>query len=336
MSKIEELYKFHESFPDILSTELLKEKEEALLQEEFAPMVRQSVSQIFSGVRSPISISIDYEPEGDVVVKISRKRDSVPSMRVRHPALLDDPMLVPEKVRRSESKGFTVYFKDGTMVQRKNAKETMIATLKVIGLRRVAAFRGRLFKGIPFVSRNRRTDVDFKCQELIDGWFVYTNMSNDTKIEILRQISDELNLGLIIKDEMGNVVSSSYAKSDMTKKPAKRTLYKLNGEGPYSKRELVLLVVTQYQMEHPDFTFEQIERAFPKNLQGSYGVVRPLSWIKEKAELGSDHLNRYYTEEKDLLTSADGIKFAVCNQWGDNFSNFTQQVEKLGWKISEE
>ena len=255
---------------------------------------------------------------------------------MRHPALLDDPMLVSEKVRRSESKGFTVYFKDGTMVQRKNAKETMIATLKVIGLHRVAAFRGRLFKGMPFVSHNRRTDVDFKCQELIDGWFVYTNMSNDTKIEILRQISDELNLGLIIKDEIGNVVSSSYAKSDMTKKPAKRTLYKLNGEGPYSKRELVLLAVTQYQMEHPNFTFGQIERAFPKNLQGSYGVVRPLSWIKEKAELGSDHLNRYYTEGKDLLTSADGIKFAVCNQWGDNFSNFIQQVEKLGWKVSEE
>ena len=61
-----------------------------------------------------------------------------------------------------------------------------------------------------------------------------------------------------------------------------------------------------------------------------------LSWIKEKAELGSDHLNRYYTEGKDLLTSADGIKFAVCNQWGDNFSNFIQQVEKLGWKVSEE
>lgn len=53
-------------------------------------------------------------------------------------------------------------FPDGTVVQRKNVKETMIATLKVIGLHKAAAFRGRLFKGFPLVGRNRRADVDFR------------------------------------------------------------------------------------------------------------------------------------------------------------------------------
>ncbi len=243
---------------------------------------------------------------------------------------------IPDKPMstRSESIGFTVRFPDGTVVQRKNAKETMIATLKVIGLHRAAAFRGRLFKGFPLVSRNERIDAGFKCQELVDGWFIYVNMSNDTKIEILRQISDELSLGLVIKDETGNDVTfGSDSSQSNNKSTGKRTLYKLNGDGPYSKRELVLLAVTQYVMEHPDFTYAQIEQVFPKSLQGSYGVIRPMSWVKEKASLGTDHLNRYYTEEKDLLTTSDGIKFAVCKEWGDNFADFVSQVKRLGWDV---
>lgn len=88
-------------------------------------------------------------------------------------------------------------------------------------------------------------------------------------------------------------------------------------------------------MEHADLNYDQLERVFPKNLQGSYGVIRPMSWIEEKASVGFDHNNRYYTDSKDILTSADGIKFAVCKEWGDNFINFSHQVESLGWEISE-
>lgn len=207
----------------------------------------------------------------------------------------------------------------------------------MIGLHKAAAFRGRTFKGFPLVGRNRRTDVDFKCQELVDGWYIYINMSNDTKIEMLRQISDEMRLGLVIKDETGSDVTFSADSSSRSgnKQPGKRTLYKLNGDGPYSKRELVPLAVTQYVMEHSDLNYDQLERVFPKNLQGSYGVIRPMSWIEEKASVGFDHNNRYYTDPKDILTSADGIKFAVCKEWGDNFINFSHQVESLGWEISE-
>lgn len=344
MSKLEELYKARQSFPDLLSPEQWKEKEDALLQEELASAVSQSVAQVLSGVSCPVTITINYEPQGDIVVKVSRKEsDNSKNFMLSQQATsfaseLHEVVDSVEKPTfcRSESIGFRVYFPDGTVVERKNAKDTMIGALKVIGLHRAAAFRGRLFKGLPLVSRNRRTDVDFKCQEYVEGWYVYVNMSNDTKIEMLRQISDELNLGLVIKDEQGNDVTYPSDKNKVGKKPGKRILYKLNGEGPYSKRELVLLAVTQYQMEHPNFTYAQMEQAFPKNLQGSYGVVRPLSWIKGRTQMGTDHINRYYSEPKDLLTSADGIKFAVCNQWGDNFANFIQQARNLGMEISEE
>lgn len=170
---------------------------------------------------------------------------------------------------------------------------------------------------------------------MVDGWYIYVNMSNDTKMEMLRQISDELGLGLKITDVTGKTVTDT----DVTKngKLGKRSRYKLNGDGPYSKRELVLLAVTQYLMEHPDYTYAQMEHAFPKNLQGSYGVIQPVDWIAEKAKLGgADHWNRYYVEDNNVLVSADGVHFAVCNQWGDNFANFVRQVENMGWSVTED
>jgi len=331
MSKLEEFYKLRdnmrETFPDMYDEEQWRQKEENLLQEELAPSVEHLVAPAFSGVHIPLTLIVDYNPQSGIKVRFSCKDGTAVTTTTPN----------PKDVTRSESVGFTVRFPDGTVVQRKNAKATMIATLKVIGLHRAAAFRGRLFKGFPLVSRNQRTDVDFKCQELVDGWYIYVNMSNDTKIEMLRQISDELCLGLIIKDETGNDVTSDYESSRLGSKPTgKRTLYKLNGDGPYSKRELVLLAVTQYVMEHPGLNYAQFEQAFPKNLQGSYGVIRPVSWIMEKANLGTDHKNRYYMEDKDILTSADGVTFAVCKEWGDNFANFVKQVENLGWKVEEE
>lgn len=341
MSKIEEFYQFREKFADMFPEELWKVKEETLLQDELTTVIRDSVAQVLSEVRSPIRVTIDYEPNGDIAVKVSLKETDDTSEVIETPSSVGEQpagqLASKSYGQRSESVGFTVKFPDGTVVQRKNAKETMIATLKVIGLHKAAAFRGRTFKGFPLVGRNRRTDVDFKCQELVDGWYIYINMSNDTKIEMLRQISDEMRLGLVIKDETGSDVTFSADSPSRpgNKQPAKRTLYKLNGEGPYSKRELVLLAVTQYVMENADLTYDQLERVFPKDLQGSYGVIRPMSWIEEKTSVGFDHTSRYYTDPKDILTSADGIKFAVCKEWGDNFSNFARQVENLGWEISE-
>ena len=341
MNKLAYFYENHETFAKILSEEELKQKEEELLQGELADAISQLVTPVLAGVSSPVSIMIDYDPHGGVTVEVARKDlssssaiNQQPSGFVSEASATEEPMARSYSLR-SESIGFTIRFPDGTEVQRKNAKETMIATLKVIGMHKVAAFRGRLFKGYPLVSRNRRTDVDFKCQEYVDGWYVYTNMSNDIKIDVLRQISDELRLGLQITGDMSKTVTDV---ADVAKKgkPGQRTLYKINGDGPYCKRELVLLAVTQYMMEHSDYTYAQMEQTFPKNLQGSYGVIRPVSWIMEKSKMGADHKSRYYLSDKDILTSSDGIRFAVCNQWGDNFSNFMQQMEHLGWKVEEE
>jgi hypothetical protein len=38
----------------------------------------------------------------------------------------------------------------------------------------------------------------------------------------------------------------------------------------------------------------------------------------------------------DILTSADGVKFVVSNEWGDNFASFQSHVNKeFGWVLEE-
>lgn len=332
MKKLEEFYANREMMAKYFSEDILKQKEAEVIQDEVSSSIKETMERLLNNVTIPLDIHIVYTPNKEVSVDISTiepPKDETADIDYEQEA--DEG----KTYSRSESIGFIVRFPDGTEVHRKNAKETMIATLKVIGLHKVAAFRGRLFKGFPLVSRKERTNAGFKCQELVDGWFIYTNMANDTKIDMLRQISDELGLGLQISSE-DDTKSTDSADITRKNKVNKRSFFRLNGDGPFSKRELVLLAVTQYMMEHSDLTYAQIEQAFPKNLQGSYAVVRPVDWIMSKASTGTDHMNRYYMDEKDILTSADGVRFAVCKEWGDNFSNFVQQVEHLGWTVTED
>ncbi len=208
MNKIEEFYANRQMMAKYFPEEVLKQKEAEVIQGELASGIKETMEQLLSNVTIPLSIQIEYRPEEGVKVEVSMVEDTKADGKE---AGSETDAKDGTGSSRSESIGFTVRFPDGTEVRRKNAKETMIATLKVIGMHRVAAFRGRVFKGYPLVSRNERKDVDFKCQELVDGWYVYVNMSNDTKIDMLRQISEELGLGLKITDETGKTVTDTDA-----------------------------------------------------------------------------------------------------------------------------
>ena len=45
--------------------------------------------------------------------------------------------------------------------------------------------------------------------------------------------------------------------------------------------------------------------------------------------------NKLYSSEKSILTSSDGIKFVVSNQWGAyNFINFLDHIKGMGWIVT--
>ena len=87
--------------------------------------------------------------------------------------------------------------------------------------------------------------------------------------------------------------------------------------------------------QHPETTAQQLMQTFPVEIQGSYGVVRPVSWVQQQHQSGKDFLRRYFMDANDLIKTADGQQFAVSNQWGDSFPRFVACANKIGIVILE-
>lgn len=336
MNNLEEFYATRKAMAKFFSEEELKQKEAEVIQNEMASGIKEAMEEFLKGVKSPLSIRINYDPEQGVSVDIAKMDAIAAGADVTNPDATDSSDGSQETpITRSPSIGFSVAFPSGTYVKRKNAKETFIAALKVIGLARASSFRGRTFMGFPLISRTHRKGPDWKCQEFVDGWYVYVNMSNETKMDVLRQISDELRLGLVIRDDTGKVYTRS-GKAEGTRQGGKRAMFRLNGAGPYNKRNFVYAAVKLYLQRYPNVTYEELEKAFPKEIQGSYGVIARMSVLRKKQFEGHDHMTRYFTDDKHLLQTKDGAIFAVCTQWGDQFGNFENHIRRFGWTVSEE
>ena len=110
-----------------------------------------------------------------------------------------------------------------------------------------------------------------------------------------------------------------------------KTQYSINGGPLLGKRRFVHQLVTIYVEEHSTATFAELEKVFNPALQGSYGVIRSVNYIREK---GIEEY-RFLMKDDELLRSADGISFAVCSQWGiGNTSKIVNLAKQLGYVIT--
>ena len=77
---------------------------------------------------------------------------------------------------------------------------------------------------------------------------------------------------------------------------------------------------------------------FPTDLQGSYGVVATIQEIEDRAKHNMTERKRWFLSSSDILTSADGVRLAVCIQWGpENFIRFQKHISALfGWTLKEQ
>lgn len=321
MEKLNKFYNTRTDFSYWMTEEEWNEKEIEILKECLEPQINQIMKNLLHGVKCPLEISVKYDEENGVSVKINRQAKKT-----------EDPTNSTEsQIHRSETVGFTVEFPDGTIVQRNKAKDTLIATLQVIGLNRIAAFRSRTFAGLPLVTRLHRNDGDNKWQEKVDGWYVYIKMSNREKINVLRMISEEFRLGLVIKTDDGKVVGTS----NYMRTKGKRQMFTIDGNGSFNKRNCVLETVKRYMKQHPETTSQELQQVFPADVQGGYGVVRTLSWVQQQLQLGKDFINRYFINSDDIINTIDGEQLVVSNQWGESFSRFISCAKNAGFEIKE-
>lgn len=300
-----------------ISTEQLehiREMEEEYLEEEVLPLLKEELEPLVNKLQHSFSISINVGHGG--VLDVQLIREQLKAMATENMGGQRG------SISRSASMGFSVEFPDGEEISYRDAQQTFVETLRKIGWEKAALYTTRTFKGYPLVGKVERKDCDFKCQRYIDGWFVYINMSNEKKMEVISQISEQFDLGLEIRKEDGTIYQ-------LTQQPTgKREYFLLNGKGPYNKRKFVFEAVKLYMENNKTAAFEEIEREFPAELQGNYGVVRKWSWVQEKIRQGFDYDNRYFCNEEDMLTTYNGEKAVVCNQWGTQFHRFIEYVKR--------
>lgn len=122
----------------------------------------------------------------------------------------------------------------------------------------------------------------------------------------------------------------------LTSEDLKGRIYlSLNGEGKFSKRELVLQIVKKFMEEYPDTTLSELKATFKRDFLGNYAlyefIQEDIETAKNWKELGEDHFHYFLNT---VLTSGDGIDFVVCVEWEkNNIIKVLGIAQALGWTV---
>lgn len=109
----------------------------------------------------------------------------------------------------------------------------------------------------------------------------------------------------------------------------------LNGEGKYSKRELVLAIVKKFMKQFPDTTLDELKATFKRQYLGRSAmyefIQEDIELAKDWKECGENHVHYFLN---DVLTSGDGFDFVVCVEWDrTNILKVLGIAKALGWTV---
>lgn len=194
----------------------LQEIENKIINEQILPIVANHIHPILKQIRRDLVLIVDYSPEEGVKVKTSRRRnmtgvisDTSVVVLPQNQELIREPRRNANPRQRSSSnrRGTTlrVTFEDGTIINERTAKETVIECIRKIGPQRVSnlciSHPGTILRrnGVHLVSKQRSNQYSHRQHNIGDGWLVFDNTSTADKKKQLKAISDGLGLNLIIE-----------------------------------------------------------------------------------------------------------------------------------------
>lgn len=218
MATLKELYTTLKSLRDLnlpVDENLLKAAdnlEEKIIKEEILPVLSENIEPLLSEIQRDLVLVVEYHPGEPISVALSRKAkisdltDAKPLTPMNKPVVSEVPAQKlpphePSKKIENPTKGMRVTFPDGTVIWHRSAINTLVETLRKIGLHRVSKMNIE-HGGYNLVSKEKRPVVAGRVwQHECDGWYIYSNISNNTKINDLKRISDFYKLGLKIEEE---------------------------------------------------------------------------------------------------------------------------------------
>lgn len=221
MGKLKDYYRLFDMFNGKLTDEqkkILEGLEDQLIAEEILPAISESVAPVLGALRRPLTLVVDYDPEGGIVVKTTRgevvvkehtaKKYQIPTTQkvvtvsetddVPETQEETDSTLETTKYTRGPIKKFEVRL-NGKVVEGKDGAGILAEAIRQIGYERVAALNIMFVKGAyNLVDRRKRTDQNKIWQRKSEGWYIYTNTANPTKAENLAEIAERLGIDMEI------------------------------------------------------------------------------------------------------------------------------------------
>lgn len=129
----------------------------------------------------------------------------------------------------------------------------------------------------------------------------------------------------------GSVLVTTDVHFNYSRGTKDRTKYLFLGE-EYGKGRLVLAVVKHYVQANEIKSFAELESAFPKECQGTSGVI---ATFERASQVEADTGHRRHFLAPDSLIKLDDAVVAVSNQWGvGNIGKFLKRAESLGLPIA--
>ena len=223
MTKLEKLYSIIDNSREVgvkLSKDVLQqveELEEGIIKEEILPALGNDIAPRLEPIKRDLVLVVEYHPGEPISVALSRKtkiseimgaktltpRSSTPVKSEEEPTEVKPHE--PTKHIENTTKGMRVTFPDGTVIWHRQAIDTFIDALRKIGLERIPPLGIEHGNGYNLVSRDKRPIVPGRIwQHECDGWYIYSNISNGTKADDLKRISDHYHLGLKIEEGKPN------------------------------------------------------------------------------------------------------------------------------------
>lgn len=222
MGKLQEYYRLFDMFRGKLNDEqksILEGLEDQLIAEEILPAISKTVAPVLGSLRRPLTLVVDYNPEGGITVKTTRGEVVVKEKTVKKYQIpsTNKVVTVGETTENSETEGpeddttvetpkFTrgprVKFEvrlNGKIVEGKDGAGILVEAIRRIGYERVAALNIMFVKGTyNLVDKRKRTDQNKLWQRQSGDWFIYTNTANPTKADNLAEIAERLGLDMQI------------------------------------------------------------------------------------------------------------------------------------------
>ena len=218
MTKLEKLYSIIENSRDVgvrLPEDVIRqveELEENIIKDEILPALSSDIAPRLEPIKRDLVLVVEYHPDEPISVALSRKAKiseiidaKTLTPRISTPVKSKDapqPQLPHEPTKQvtNRTKGLRVTFPDGTVIWHRQAIDTFIETLRKIGLHRISQV-GIEHMGYNLVGKKKRPPVPGNIwQHECDGWFIYSNISNGTKIQHLKEISKFYRLNLKIEE----------------------------------------------------------------------------------------------------------------------------------------